>query len=74
VSDWIWLNPTVVRAIHDEQLTEHGGAPGTRDEGMLESPLARPRHLTAYGKPDAAAGDLSKDDFAAWIRTHAAPR
>jgi death-on-curing protein len=42
-------------AVHDEQLAEHGGAAGTRDLGLFESALARPRNLALYGKPDAAA-------------------
>ena len=41
-------------AIHAAQLREHGGAPGVRDEGLLESALARPRHKFAY----AAKADL----------------
>ena len=43
-------------AIHEAQVAEHGGPPGIRDEGLLSSALARPRHLEAYGKSvDAAA-------------------
>ena len=51
---WIWLDPTVVVAIHDAQIAEHGGCAGTRDAGLLESALARPRNLVAYGAPDHA--------------------
>lgn len=51
---WVWLDPAVLRAVHGEQLAEHGGAAGTRDEGLFESALARPRHLAAYGEPDLA--------------------
>lgn len=51
---WVWLDPAVLRAVHDEQLAEHGGAPGTRDEGLFESALARPQHLASYGEPDVA--------------------
>ncbi len=40
---------------HREQLTQHGGGEGVRDAGLLESAMARPRHLAAYGTPDAAA-------------------
>jgi death on curing protein len=56
VSDvaWVWLDPDVLRAVHEEQLAEHGGASGTRDNGVFESAPARPRHLAAYRKPDAA--------------------
>ena len=122
MSRWIWLDPAVLRAVHEEQLAEHGGASGTRDAGLFESALARPENLAAYGAPDAAAlaaaygwglarnhpfvdgnkrtafvapdlflalngseltaddaacvlnmlsvasGDMSEDDFAAWIR------
>lgn len=52
---WVWVDPTVIRAVHDEQLAEHGGAEGLRDLGLLESALARPQQLAAYGEPDAAA-------------------
>ena len=37
-------------AIHQAQLREHGGTSGVRDEGLLESALARPRHKFAYAK------------------------
>jgi death on curing protein len=53
-SSWVWLDADVLRAVHEEQLAEHGGAPGTRDEGLLESALARPRNQAAYGNPDVA--------------------
>ena len=43
-----WIDYDVVLAIHDEQLAEHGGLSGNRDQGMLESALARPRNLFAY--------------------------
>jgi death on curing protein len=41
-----------VEAIHDEQMRAHGGARGIRDEGLLESALARPLQKAAYGEPD----------------------
>jgi death-on-curing protein len=52
---WIWVAPDVARAAHAEQLAEHGGAEGVRDDGLLESAFARPRNLADYGDPDAAA-------------------
>ena len=52
---WKWLDASVVRAVHEEQLAEHGGAVGVRDAGLFESALARPMQLAAYGGPDAAA-------------------
>lgn len=38
----------VVLAVHDEQLAEHGGMAGIRDQGAVASALARPRNLAAY--------------------------
>ncbi|HEV2562106.1 MAG TPA: type II toxin-antitoxin system death-on-curing family toxin [Rhizomicrobium sp.] len=55
MSDWIWIEKDIVLAIHDEQIFEHGGASGVRDNGALESALARPQNLSAYGDPDAAS-------------------
>jgi death on curing protein len=52
---WVWIDPAVSRAVHDEQLAEHGGAVGTRDDGLLESALAQPMQLAAYDDPDIAA-------------------
>lgn len=51
---WRWVASRVVLAIHDRQVAEHGGAPGIRDMGAVESALARPMNLAAYGDPDAA--------------------
>lgn len=50
----IWLDKRLVLAIHDEQLREHGGAAGIRDEGLLESALARPLNAASYGEPGLA--------------------
>lgn len=43
-----WLSKALILAIHDEQLAEHGGGTGVRDEGLLESALERPRSRFAY--------------------------
>lgn len=45
-----WVPRLVVEAVHLDQIREHGGLPGLRDEGLLESALARPRHQWAYRK------------------------
>ncbi len=50
----IWLSRQLILAIHDEQLAEHGGALGIRDEGLLESALARPLNRAGYADPDMA--------------------
>lgn len=52
---WVWIDAAVIRVVHEEQLAEHGGGSGVRDAGLLESALARPLQLAAYGSPDIAA-------------------
>jgi len=47
-----WLDRRDVEAIHAAQVMEFGGLQGLRDEGGLESALARPRNLAAYERPD----------------------
>jgi len=47
-----WVPDDFVLALHDDLLAGFGGASGIRDEGLLESALARPHHLFAYEKPD----------------------
>ncbi len=54
MSGWVWLDPPALLAAHDEQLAEHGGAPGIREQGLFESALARPQNLAANGDPDVA--------------------
>lgn len=53
--DWQWVREELVLALHEEQLAEHGGGAGARDLGLLQSALARPQNLCAYGEPDAAS-------------------
>ena len=50
-----WVDPSVVESFHYEQIREHGGLHGIRDQGMLESALGRPQQLYAYGSPDLCA-------------------
>ncbi len=128
MSGWRWIDKRALLLLHDESLAEHGGTAGLRDEGLLESALARPQHRESYGTPDladlaaaygvglaknhpfvdgnkraaflavgvflalngqrlvatqaeatltmlgVASGELEEAAFAAWIRTHMAPR
>ena len=48
----VWLDARLALAIHDRQLSEHGGPSGLRDPGSLESALARPRNRWEYGEND----------------------
>ncbi|MBV2186192.1 MAG: type II toxin-antitoxin system death-on-curing family toxin [Rhizobium sp.] len=50
-----WLSRDAVQAMHREQLAEHGGLPGIKDENALEAALARPLHKAAYGETDVMA-------------------
>jgi death-on-curing protein len=54
MTEWKWVDPKVVQAVHEYQLAQHGGLDGVRDAGLVESALGRPRNLAAYGEPDAA--------------------
>src|SRR5262245_36575414 len=54
-----WISRKALLLLHAESLAEFGGARGLRDEGLLESALARPRNVYAYKTgctiPDLAA-------------------
>ena len=49
-----WLPKDLILQVHNSQLAEHGGGAGVRDEGLLESALARPQNAFAYGQSDVA--------------------
>ena len=50
-----WVLHDTVLALHEQLLAEFGGLSGVRDAGLLESALARPKQLLAYGKPTLTA-------------------
>jgi death on curing protein len=52
MSDIKWLSRQAVEIMHEEQLREHGGLPGLKDENALEAAIARPLNKAAYGAPD----------------------
>ncbi len=68
MTEVIWIDLPEVLAIHARQLDEHGGASGIRDDGLLESALARPQELFANGKPDVF--DLAAAYTAGIVRVH----
>jgi len=49
-----WVDKRALLLLHGESLAEHGGLPGLRDDGLLDSALARPLNLAAYDMPDLA--------------------
>lgn len=55
MTDWRWLSREAIEIIHDEQLREHGGLAGIKDENALEAALARPLNKSAYEQPDVFA-------------------
>jgi death-on-curing protein len=64
----VWLDRTDCLAIHEMMLAQHGGLTGVRDEGLLESALAKPQNLLAYGSPILA--ELAASYAAAIVRDH----
>jgi death-on-curing protein len=52
---WRWIDKRLLMLLHDESLADHGGATGLRNKGLLDSALARPKNLVAYGE----AADLA---------------
>jgi death-on-curing protein len=49
---WRWIRLGEAMAIHTEQIAEHGGLEGLRDNGLFESAMARAENRAAYGNPD----------------------
>jgi death on curing protein len=45
-----WIDERDVLAVHERLLASHGGLPGLRDRGLLESALARPRQHYSYSE------------------------
>ncbi|HKT06602.1 MAG TPA: type II toxin-antitoxin system death-on-curing family toxin [Gemmatimonadaceae bacterium] len=46
----IWIEHLDVEVMHEQQIAEHGGSHGVRDEGLLLAALARPRNLFQHGE------------------------
>jgi len=69
VSEPVWLRKDIILAQHRRLLAEHGGADGLRDEGLLDSALARPRQRDAYDAADIVT--LAASYGFALIKNHA---
>lgn len=66
----IWIEKPLALAIHDRQLAEHGGSSGVRDDSLLQSALARPQQLHAYGEPAPDLADLAASLAFGLARNH----
>ena len=53
-----WLDGRTIVMAHDEQLVEHGGLSGFRDEGLFDSALIRPQQILHY-REDASLAELA---------------
>jgi death on curing protein len=65
-----WLSERIVLAIHDQQIAEHGGSPGLRDPGLLDSALNRPVNTHVYDE-SASLFDLAADYGFGLAKNHA---
>ncbi|TCZ60857.1 type II toxin-antitoxin system death-on-curing family toxin [Roseicella aquatilis] len=65
----VWLSRQVLLLLHAEALAEHGGLDGVRDPGLLDSALARPENLLAYGG-EADLCRLAASYAAGIVRNH----
>jgi len=69
VTEPVWIEAREVLALHDRLLALDGGATGLRDDGLLQSALARPRQLYAYAdNPDLI--DMAVAYTAGILRNH----
>jgi death-on-curing protein len=66
----VWISRDLALAIHDRQLAEHGGGDHVRDASLLESALARPQQLHAYGTPPPDLADLAASLAYGLARNH----
>ena len=65
----VWIDERDALALHDRLLALHGGASGVRDQGLLQSALARPQQRFAYGE-NADLIDMATAYTAGIVRNH----
>ncbi|AFZ28300.1 death-on-curing family protein (plasmid) [Cylindrospermum stagnale PCC 7417] len=66
-----WLDETIVRAMHEDQLAQHGGLAGVRDNNLFLASLDRPKNLLAYGEPTPTIFDLAAAYGYGFAKNHA---
>ena len=70
MTNWRWISPAVLYAVHDAQLAQHGGMDGLRDRNMVESALNRPQQQATYADPPPDAADLAAAYAYGLVRNH----
>jgi death-on-curing protein len=65
-----WVLRETVLGLHEQSLSEHGGASGIRDEGLLDSALGKPPNLYAYGNPSPNHFDLAASYAFGLVKNH----
>lgn len=65
------LDETIVRAMHEDQLAQHGGLAGIRDNNLFLASLDRPKNLLAYGEPTPTIFDLAAAYGYGFAKNHA---
>ena len=65
-----WISKKALLLLHEESLAEFGGARGLRDEGLLDSALARPRNTHAY-HAESTVADLAASYAYGLAKNHA---
>ena len=65
-----WISKKALLMLHEESLAEFGGARGLRDEGLLDSALARPENLQAY-RPESTMAELAAAYSFGIVKNHA---
>ncbi|WP_435008625.1 type II toxin-antitoxin system death-on-curing family toxin [Tundrisphaera lichenicola] len=69
MSEPLWIDEGLSLIIHDRLLVLHGGSPGIRDRGLLQSALARPRQHAAYAEASEIV-DLAAIFTAGIVKNH----
>jgi death-on-curing protein len=65
-----WVSKKALLLLHEESLAHFGGARGVKDEGLLDSALARPQNLLTYN-PESDLFDLAAAYAFGLARNHA---
>ena len=64
-----WISKKALLLLHEESLATFGGARGLRDEGLLDSALARPHNILAYNPDSSDRGHSGVLRLLAWRKT-----